>query len=328
MIHEYALEPKLVASWHDRMNFRFFVKQFGFGEARIISLYPKGPKRWNKLVWEAFEADFGGTASPVDRTRMNNLLKKIMKPVVRRPNRRWDATCDWLANAEKEHECEPFHTILARNNPRQNANVVLEDDVLDERAECWDAPGTMTVSRTAEEMAKCVAPMLRCATEILLIDPYFRANEERFRKPLAAFLQGVDTRASNVTAELHTADRDKAPSWEEFRKECKDKLPSIIPEGLTLTVYRWKERDGGEKLHNRYILTNIGGVSFGTGLDEGDLGMTDDVSRLSADTYNQRWNDYGSCLSADINSQRRDDYAGPKLAFKRDGEPFSITRKK
>ena len=108
--------------------------------------------------------------------------------------------------------------------------------------------------------------------------------------------------------ELHTADRDNAPSWEEFRKECENKLPSIIPEDLTLTVYRWKEREGGEKLHNRYILTDIGGVQFGHGLDEGDLGTTDDVSRLGDDTYAKRW----------------ENYAGPNFAFDLDGEVFAV----
>ena len=308
MIHEYALEPKLVASWHDRMNFRFFVKQFGFGEARVISLYPKSPKRWNKQVWEAFEADFGETASPTDRTRMKTLLKKIMNPVVKRPDCIWDADRCWLANAESEHARKRFHAILARNNPYNNTNIMRVDDVLEDTAEGWDTPGTVVVPRDAEEMTNCVAPMLRCATKVLFVDPNFRANRESFRKPLAAFLQSVDTQTSEITIELHTEDRDDTPSWTEFQKECKDKLPSIIPEGLTLRVYRWKEREGGEKLHNRYILTDIGGVSFLTGLDEGDPGMTDDVSRLPAKVYSRRWNDY----------------AGPNFAFDLDGEAFSV----
>ena len=106
------------------------------------------------------------------------------------------------------------------------------------------------------------------------------------------FFSALTHKLRGFTIELHTEDRDDTPSWTEFRKECKDKLPSIIPEGLTLTVYRWKKRDGGERLHNRYILTDIGGVFFGIGLDEGNLGETDDVVRFRADSYRQRWNDY------------------------------------
>ena len=289
MIHEYALEPELVASWHDLQKYRLFIEMFDLGAGRVVSRYPK---KWVKQVWDAFEADFGQTARTLDRSRMGKLLKKITKPVVKRPDCIWDAACDWLTNAEIEHTRKSFHTILARNNPRNNTIVVRESEVMEDTAERWDAPGTMTIPRTAEEIANCVAPMLRCATKILFIDPYFRANEERFRKPLAAFLRIVDTRTSKITIEIHTADRDTAPSWAMFQQECEDKLPAVIPKGLTLTVHRWKERKDGEKLHNRYILTDIGGVSFGTGLDEGDPGMTDDVARLSADTYDQRLKGY------------------------------------
>lgn len=291
MIHEYALEPELVASWHDLLKYRFFLEMFGFGSGRVVSRYPK---KWTKLVWDAFETDFGKTASPVDRSRMGKLLKQITKPVVKRPGCLWDATHDWLTNSESEHTRKPFHVILARNNPRHHISVVRESEVLEDTSESWDAPSTVTVPRNAEEMANCVAPMLRCATKILFVDPNFRANRERFRNPLAAFLQHVDTQTSKTTIELHTEDRNDTLSWTEFRKECEDKLPSVIPEGLTLTVYRWKEREDGEKLHNRYILTDIGGVSFFIGLDEGDPGNneTDDVARLSANTYAKRWNDY------------------------------------
>lgn len=310
MIHEYALEPELVASWHDRMKFRFFIDQFGFGEARVVSLYPKSPKRWNELVWEAFNRDFREAASTVDVTRMKNLLKKIMKPVAKRPGRIWDATHDWLTNAENEHTRKPFDVILARNNPSNNAGVMRESEVLEDTAKGWDAPGMMDVPRNAEEMASLVAPMLRCATKILFVDPNFRANRERFRKPLAAFLQSVDTQTAGSTIELHTEDRDDTPSWEEFRKECKKELPSIIPEGLTLSVYRWKERDDGEKLHNRHILTDVGGVAFLIGLDEGDPGNNEneEVARHSANTYAKEW----------------ESYAGSNGTFDLDGEIFAI----
>lgn len=305
MIHEYALEPELVASWHDPLKFRFFVEQFGFGTGRVVSRYPK---KWRNLVWDAFNTTSGNTASPVARTRMTKLLKQLTKPEVKRLERVWDEARDWLANAEMEHERRPFHAILAHDNPRAYANVMREADILDDTAADWDAPHTRVVERTAEEMATCVAPMVRCATKILFVDPHFRATEERFRKPLSAFLRIVDARASEITLELHTADRADKPSWTEFRRECEDKLPPVLPAGMPLSVYRWKEREGGEKLHNRYILTDIGGVQFGAGLDEGEPGTTDDIARLSADTFRKRF----------------EDYAGPNFAFDRDGEPFSV----
>lgn len=37
--------------------------------------------------------------------------------------------------------------------------------------------------------------------------------------------------------------------------------------------------------HNRYILTDLGGVSFSHGLDTGRDGETDDIHRLDLDQY-------------------------------------------
>lgn len=305
MIHEYALEPEVVASWHDRDKFRFFIDQFGCGAGRVVGMYPS-KTNWRKLVWAALDADFSPTDK--DRTRMAEIVKKLIASKVQRVGSEWNGTLDWLTNAESEHLRKPFHAILARENPRNNGTVMLEADILEREADGWDAPQSRRVQRSAESMAECVAPMLRCATRILFVDPYFRANKRRFRKPLAAFLRQVSPQA---TTEIHaSASYEDAPSGEHFRKESERDLQrhSVIPDGRELKVYRWRNRGGGERMHNRYVLTDIGGVQFGTGLDEGEEGTTDIVSLLSAEPYEKLYQDY----------------AGPGFSFDPDGEPFSV----
>jgi len=48
---------------------------------------------------------------------------------------------------------------------------------------------------------------------------------------------------------------------------------------------------GGEKLHNRHVLTELGGVAFGLGLDEqdGDAGQAEDLHRLGSAPHALRW---------------------------------------
>jgi hypothetical protein len=69
-------------------------------------------------------------------------------------------------------------------------------------------------------------------------------------------------------------------------------MASRLPRNVTIEFVRWKQRDGGEKLHNRYILTDLGGVSFGVGLDEGKAGETDDLLLLPRTQYERRWSQY------------------------------------
>lgn len=305
MIHEYALEPEVVASWHDRDNGRFFIDRFGYGAGRVVRMYPS-KTNWRKLVWAALDADFSPT--DMDRKRMAEIVRKLIESKVQRVGSEWNGALDWLTNAESEHLRKPFHAILARENPRNNETVMREADVLEREAAGWNAPHSMVVRRSAENMAECVAPMLRCATRVLFVDPYFRAKKQRFRAPLAAFLRKVSPQAR---LEIHaSASYYKAPSEEDFRNESERALQcdSVIPGGLELKVYRWRNREGGEKMHNRYVLTDIGGVQFGTGLDEGEEGTTDVVSRLSAEPYEKLYQDY----------------AEPGFSFDPDGEPFPV----
>ena len=60
----------------------------------------------------------------------------------------------------------------------------------------------------------------------------------------------------------------------------KNKLPAITQLGLIIQFKRWKERSKEKKLLNHFTLINIGGISFGTGLDIGKPGKTDDINPL------------------------------------------------
>ena len=62
-------------------------------------------------------------------------------------------------------------------------------------------------------------------------------------------------------------------------------MPPIIPKGLLVTFRQLKEKPGGDKLHNRYLLSDIGGIDFGAGLDDGKEGWTDDIRILGKERY-------------------------------------------
>lgn len=290
MICEYALEPELVATWYQRELFRHFIEQFGFrldGSAtgRIVTQYPR---KWKKQVWEAFETNFGKSAREDERLRVMELLKELTILEIRRSNTEFDSQCAWLENAENTQP--PFYAILAQNNPRDNLRVMREAEVLGKAPPpLWNAPRD-PVQRTAASMATRLAPMLRCATRILFVDPHFRPSEPRWRNPLREFLNIICDGSREVALEYHTGD---TVSWGLLQSQCQQYLPRLIPHGFTLTVRRWKNRQNGERLHNRYILTDIGGVQFGVGLDEGDPNSTDDISLLGYESWQKRLRDYG-----------------------------------
>jgi len=281
MIYEYALEPILLNNWKD---FRYFTEKFGVPNCRLISRYPK---RWKKMVYDNLK-----TCGEIERKRIEENLRLIDERMLKRQHE-WDNHQDWLSNAEGEHICRPFRAILAKTNPN-HLDFVLEGDNIDETHPLWNVCTSRIVQRDAIGMAACVAPLLRISKDILFIDPHFGPENLRHRRPFEAFLAAAVQGRPGVPlmkVEVHLG--DNAPS-DFFKETCKQRLPQIIPKEIKVRFIRWHGREGGERFHNRYILTERGGVSFGVGLDDGPPGETDEIKFLDIDTFQYRWRQYSN----------------------------------
>lgn len=293
MIYEFAVEPGLLATWADRIKGRFFLSHFGLGQPRLVSRFPK---HWKRLVWEAFSGE-----SELDRARLEEILKQLSEVMIERKGFIWDEGRSWLTNASVEHARFPFHAIISQSN-LDGLEHVLEADGIDHRVGKWALARGAAVARKARDMAAVIAPMLRGAKVIVLVDPHFQPSDLRFRNPFGAFLLAaiVGRTISPPDSIRLLCSADKV-SQDFFRTECERRLPRVIPSGLTVKFCRIRERDGSEKLHNRYVLTDLGAVAFNIGLDEGEEGQLDDVELLERAPYELRWRQYASeSLAFDI----------------------------
>ena len=296
MLHEYAVEPELVATWCTRASGRYFLDKFGLGSPRILSMYPRGPKHWKTLVEEAWNM----ANDVADRKRIVELIQRLSEVQVVRPNAVWNPDRAWLDNAVAEHQRIPFHAILARHNPSRHPKVLVAD-LLDERTSLWSVPRGAVVQREATGMACVVRDMLRMARDIVFVDPYFSCSPARYyAEVIAACFQacieqripGGQPRVRILTAD--DSDDDEKCTHVFFTKQCRDRLPSRLPIGQHVEIRRLKERANGEQLHNRYILTELGGVSFGAGLDEKPGAAFDDLFLLTRRQYETRWRQYAA----------------------------------
>ncbi len=289
MIHEYALEPELVATWGNRHEFRYFIENFGLGQPRIVSRYPKP---WKRLVWEAFRSD-----DEFEKTRMTELLVRLSERMVHRRNYVWESQRTWLENAHNEHARFPFHAVLARANSTNHPSTLVAEE-LGAATPLWAAPRGVTIARSAVEMAAAVVDMLRIADIVIFVDPYFRPGRIENRRPLEAFLSAVlNARPLDMPTriEVHTSlDEDRSGTRAYFEDQCRRNLPRCVPDGMRLILSRLRERPGGQRLHNRYILTDVGGLIFGGGLDEGAAGEIDDVTLMDRPQYELRWSQHAT----------------------------------
>lgn len=284
MIHAYALDPELVARWSSHAEFRFIRDKFGLGTPRVM-LDAVKYTRWKNLVETAAD---NLPLTDLDRSRLQELFKLFRDRRSRRPDREKTPGLTWLENAEREFDRREFAAVLAMANPRSHRGVLVSAP-LDESDPRWQREVGASPARTPEELAKVLAPMLVNSQEIHLVDPHFGPENGRHRRVLEALLDALDDHGARPSVVcIHCG----AKAAREFFEAKAQAMASWLPPSQTVAFKRWKERDGGEDLHNRYLLTDLGGVMLGVGLDEGKEGQTDDLLLLTPAQYTRRWSQY------------------------------------
>lgn len=279
MLYEYGLEPEVLSNWQ---SFRYFYEKFGVEHGRIISRFPK---KWTRMVYEACSK-----CAEVERKKIEEGLANI-KTKLLSSNREYNDTIPWLDNAEAQHQLRPFHAIIAGSNPRKRPEVLISEELAEKDTPLWTTSRECIVPRNAAEMASCVRPLLQACSEILFVDPHFSPTASRYLHTFEQFVLAVIGNTKIRRIEYHLQDSEDKPSKEFFEQKC-EKLTRLLPKGMDVSFIRWKQVEGKEDLHPRYILTDIGGVRIEHGLDEGEEGETTDISLLDYPVYSKRWKDF------------------------------------
>jgi|GEM_PF-1289383 len=310
MIYDFALEPELVATWHDRRVAYPFLSHMGLGQRRVHCAYPSAA--WKKLVMNAFRASISDEKSPQGqnaRKHMEVLLQHLAETGTRRSGRLQEGET-WLKAAIREHAEFPFGGIVVRSFAGMHSEVIAADRIGAEDCPAW-TPAAPPVVRQPQELANALAPLLRCATHVRFVDPYFDPEVREFFEPMKEYLLVAQKRRSvyELRVQIHFAiRRDEVERLSSIRgrlitevelaKErvaaCEDRLRPLLHSRVSVRAFAWGQRSGGAKMHNRYVLTELGGVAVQTGLDQSPRSgrETDDLTVLSKEQHEARWSQY------------------------------------
>lgn len=285
MLFECAIEPEVIlAAARSRRDARDFVREFSIGQPNVISDYPAF-KKLKSLLRTAIPTDLDDN----DLLRLDELIAFMRD--ARRVQRSggYDRAMPWANNIGVEADRVGFDHLLT-TAPHSGLDCCTLDQLCDDRL---GHPRQHLVPRTADELAAAIKNMLRLATRIVFVDPYFRDSRDAWQ-PFVRFVQAATEGgpADQVEIEvLFNANANGAPSAthlaEKFRREQAALLAKCSP-----TFKAIAEQQNHEKLHNRYVLTDIGGVSFGVGLAAQDSAHRDDVTLLEEEPYTLRWRQY------------------------------------
>ncbi|MBT6584238.1 MAG: hypothetical protein HON77_08030 [Gammaproteobacteria bacterium] len=177
-----------------------------------------------------------------------------------------NAAQGWEAYAVQENSPNAFSGIFVAEPGARYGNVYPFDSLLVDCPECWMSGNQLHVVREAPVMVETAMPLLRISKTIKLVDPYFTFFDfetwDRYR-PLLLELFNRSSEYNfgrgNDRLEIHTSDK-----WGSMAPQLRKFVDSELAAGCSIKVYHWPHSE----IHDRFILTDLGGLSFGHGLDE------------------------------------------------------------
>lgn len=259
MHSEYAVEPTAMGA--DWQTFRFLIEKFGLDKGRLIS---RLPKKWESKVIQAAKES---GVSAIKLTSMVERLKNTSRLRVADFGREYQPDQTWIENAVREHADRPFRAIICAGEDRPCGEALGADDCSDDHA-LFLAPISKDIPRTADAIADALAFLAMTAREIDLIDPFFdlRAAGADYVSPLASLLARLSVlQASCKVIRVHFRTHDSRPPEDIFLRDLPRQTDGIIPAGFSLQFIEWSEIQGGEDFHDRFLLTDAGGLMLGAG---------------------------------------------------------------
>lgn len=273
MIREYALDPEGFCDWN---AFRHVAMGLGFSHGRVVAAFPKD---WKRRAY--------GRASDPDMDQ--NTKKKIEVWLQRsgdflvdsRRGRQYESSQGWYQNACEEHDRSPFHAIIAEKDDPANPPRLDIKDVDDDKP-LWQIQRQIVVARNANGIGPPVSGLFRFARQIRVVDPYFLADPGQMAILFACLPKATSSLPSTIEIELHVSGEKVQPTTLIYMNAA---FSRSMPNGWALPkIIRW--RPG--YLHNRFFLTDRGGIMLGDSIQPHDS-RPDQLTLLEKKPFMEWW---------------------------------------
>lgn len=302
MIHEYAISPGLLKKWaaNDR-DYSEFLREYGLGTPRLASSFPK--QKMTKCRSFYLQEAPGNTQS-LQAQRYVEMVNHLTEALVHRDGFEW-ASSDWSEGVVSEDSREPFYALLS-SSPLQSVRCLTPDTMYSPES-IWKHPRQINVARTYESCSLLLRDLFRLAKDKIVIVDSFGWNQKAIE--FIGRLIG-DVFAGRVYSGLpeivlyYKQRRDGGtPSASHVKAEIESRMRDI-PLPISFRVYELAEIEGEDVFHNRCILTELGGVSLGHGIDIPETPThTDELTLLERSIYDKKWAQFGENLSFDVVSE-------------------------
>jgi len=218
---------------------------------------------------------------------------------------------DWLNLSLDSHQRIPFHAIILSqqliDGCDQNCDAFVEFLASLDSPQ-WEARRhrTLPLRKSVTEYRAALAPILRYARSLSLIDPWLNSHQTRYFNTVTICSNLMGQRGHDrLQGRIHIhaeAGKQKPDgrSLDDYLNAWERKLhPLIDADRHRFRVFLWESLPGSESMHDRYILTDQCGISTPGGLDcrNDSHANSTDWSLLDEDVRIRRLQDYDPVAS-------------------------------
>ena len=184
---------------------------------------------------------------------------------------------DWLALALDSHNRIEFYAIVLSDALLTSSGGGLGflgfSTVLDSAP--WLARRrSLTIYKTNSQYRQLLAPILRHAKSLALVDPYLNAHESRYTDVIDLCSDLMGSRAHDRLPgriHIHTHINNQEPEGYDtnyyLAQWTRVLTPLATRDRHRFKVFIWRGKAGAKAFHDRFILTDQCGISIPAGLD-------------------------------------------------------------
>jgi len=259
MFYEYAIDPAILS---DLERCKAFFNGFQSKSHHLIS---DSPKNWSNYARQQIDAIPHELCKPVMKKTLKKHLKDLLDKNLIRNRIVSSKLSNWDDFSAEEHQTYPFSAILGMTSKSKPVLCYEFDNLLFESPECWHGKNQCHVEREASAIVDKIMPLLVLSKQIHLVDRIFTFIRPKWgyyeslikelikRAPQCNFGKGI------FVINIHSSDK-----YGNLYAHANKNLLPILPDGITINVHQWPYNE----MHDRFIITDVGGVQIGHGLDE------------------------------------------------------------
>jgi hypothetical protein len=308
MLMEHIIEPDfLLKLSENKRNCTDFVREFSRQSPRVISEFPKYSK-FKSLVMRALPDD----GDEIRRVRLESLLGFIAENGRVRRSTAYIGDKSLFENIKESIKTfSADYLVLESFKDCETADVKVIT-INDFTEGIPSIPNQALVNKNVDDMCRAVESFLRLSKQITFVDPYFSVRPEMW-KPMVRFIEL--SQQSSPTIEKHIRILfngniiKNGQNTSPCHKFILDKFLTEHPESLSslnsIEVTAIKEKVSGEKIHNRYMISELGALMWGIGHNEEKSEVSDDLTLLNDELYNHRYSQYVEMTAFDVCSSTK-----------------------